>query len=127
MEIISELSGRWLELAAAVYLVGMVLYGHYKGFIRIAVSALALVITLLTIHVAMPYAADWLKNNTSVYETLKESMGKAAGLDEKAEQLDAELAAQKAAERTIIEDLELPEQLKRLLIENNNSEVYKVM
>ncbi len=44
----------WLSIAVAVYLIGMVLYGHYKGFIKLAVSAVALIITFATIHVAMP-------------------------------------------------------------------------
>ena len=38
MEILEMLSGRWLEVAVAAYLIGMMLYGHYRGFIRIAVS-----------------------------------------------------------------------------------------
>ena len=38
MEIVSALSSHWLETAVAVYLIGMVLYGHYRGFIRLAVS-----------------------------------------------------------------------------------------
>ena len=41
MEAITNFSGNWLEIAAAVYLLGMVLYGHHKGFIRLAVSAAA--------------------------------------------------------------------------------------
>ena len=50
MEISAELSVRWLEVAVAVYLIGMVLYGHHKGFIRLVVSALAIVIVNLFCH-----------------------------------------------------------------------------
>lgn len=46
MEILEMLSGRWLEVAVAAYLIGMMLYGHYRGFIRIAVSVMSLFITL---------------------------------------------------------------------------------
>ena len=35
MEIMEILSSRWLEVAVAVYLIGMMLYGHYRGFIKI--------------------------------------------------------------------------------------------
>lgn len=42
MEIMEILSSRWLEVAVAVYLIGMMLYGHYRGFIKIAVSAMSL-------------------------------------------------------------------------------------
>lgn len=127
MEIVSELSGRWLEVITAVYLVGMVLYGHYRGFIKLSVSALALVISLLSVHVARPYVTDWLKNETPAYEAIKQGMENAIGLDDIFSEADGDAAPEKSEERRIIEGLELPDQLKQLLIENNNGEVYKMM
>ena len=125
MEIMEILSSRWLEVAVAVYLVGMMLYGHYRGFIKIAVSVLSLFITLFAARVAIPQAAVWLEHNTAVYETMKESALKASGLDEKMEEM-AGLTG-KAGERAVIESLEIPDQIKKLLIENNNGEVYQEM
>ena len=66
MEIMEILSSRWLEVAVAVYLIGMMLYGHYRGFIKIAVSAMSLFITLFAARVAIPQAAAWLEHNTAV-------------------------------------------------------------
>ena len=83
MEIMEILSSRWLEVAVAVYLVGMMLYGHYRGFIKIAVSVLSLFITLFAVRVAIPQTTAWLENNTALYETMKESALKASGLNEK--------------------------------------------
>ena len=37
----------WVEIVVAIYLLGMILYGHYKGFIRLAVSMAALIVTLV--------------------------------------------------------------------------------
>ena len=122
MEIMEILSSRWLEVAVAVYLVGMMLYGHYRGFIKIAVSVLSLFITLFAVRVAIPQTSAWLENNTALYETMKESALKASGLNEKMEEM-----AQKAGERAVIESLEIPDQVKKLLIENNNGEVYQEM
>ena len=100
MEIMEILSSRWLEVAVAVYLIGMMLYGHYRGFIKIAVSAMSLFITLFAARVASPQTAAWLENNTALYETMKESALKASGLDEKMEEV-AQTAglAGKAGER----------------------------
>ena len=125
MEIMEILSSRWLEVAVAVYLIGMMLYGHYRGFIKIAVSAMSLFITLFAARVAIPQAAAWLEHNTAVYETMKESALKASGLDEKMEEV-AQTAglAGKAGERAVIESLD---QIKKLLIENNNGEIYQEM
>ena len=116
MEILEMLSSHWLEVAVAAYLIGMMLYGHYRGFIRIAVSVMSLFITLFAEH------------NTTLYETMKESALKASGLDEKMDEM-AQTAglAGKAGERAVIESLEIPDQVKKLLIENNNGEVYQEM
>ena len=56
----------WLFVVVAVYLVSMVLYGHYRGFVRLAVSAVSLVLSLGVVHfgapsVAHPYSAVLLK------------------------------------------------------------------
>ena len=113
MEIMEILSSRWLEVAVAVYLIGMMLYGHYRGFIKIAVSVMSLFITLFAVRVAIPQTTAWLENNTALYETMKESALKASGLDEKMEEM-AQTAglAGKAGERAVIESLELPDQVK---------------
>ena len=40
----------WLPVLVAIYLLGMVLYGHYRGFIRLVVSCTAMIITLLAVR-----------------------------------------------------------------------------
>lgn len=127
MEFVLEYSDRWLEIAVAVYLTGMMLYGHYKGFIRTAVSVAALFITFAAVHAALPRVTDWLKQETPVYEAMKNGMEKAVGLDETLKLTAPDGADGKADERMVIEELKLPEQLKKLLIENNNGEVYRLM
>lgn len=127
MENMAKLSEHWLEIAVAVYLLAMVLHGHYKGFIRLAVSAAAMLITLVTVNYTMPYVTEWLKHDTSVYETLKEKMAESVGIDDILNELGLEGQTQKADEWIIIEDLPLPEQMKNLLVENNNIEVYRMM
>ena len=44
----------WLEIVVGVYLLGMILYGHYRGFIRMAVSMVALIATFAIVRIAMP-------------------------------------------------------------------------
>ena len=127
MEIITKLAEHWLEIAVAVYILVMVLQGHHKGFIRLAVSATAMLITLVTVNYAMPYVTDWLKHDTPVYETLKEKMAESVGIDDILNNLGLETQTQKADEWLIIEELPLPDQLKNLLVENNNIEVYRLM
>ena len=53
----------WLTIVVAVYLVGMVLYGHYRGFIRQAVSVVALVASIVIVNLASPYVKTFLLEN----------------------------------------------------------------
>lgn len=112
----------WLSIAAGIFLIVMVLYGHYKGFIRLAVSAAALIITLAVVQAAMPQATAFLRNNTQIYNAFESAMKKAVGIEEGADSVE-----QPAQQRNIIEDLSLPKQLKQALLENNNNEVYRVL
>lgn len=119
MEIVSALSSHWLETAVAVYLIGMVLYGHYRGFIRLAISLVSLAAALLVVWAVMPYATDWIKNNTGLYESMKAGIEQTAGFT----QLEGE-PDEPSDEGLAIEGLELPEQIKRLLSENKTAEDY---
>lgn len=119
MEIVSALFSHWLETAVAVYLIGMILYGHYRGFIRLAVSLVSLAAALLVVWAVMPYATDWIKNNTGLYESMKAGIEQTAGFT----QLEGE-PDEPSDEGLAIEGLELPEQIKRLLSENKTAEDY---
>ena len=48
----------WLSIAAGVFLVGAMLYGHYRGLLRQCVSLGALILTIITVKIATPYVAD---------------------------------------------------------------------
>ena len=64
----------WVEIAVGVYLLGMVLYGHYRGFIRQAVSMFALVATFAIVNLGMPKACTLIKDNTPVVSMIEEGV-----------------------------------------------------
>ncbi len=57
-----------------MYLLGMVLYGHYRGFIRQAVSMFALVATFAIVNLGMPKACTLIKDNTPVVSMIEEGV-----------------------------------------------------
>ena len=116
----------WLFVVVAVYLVSMVLYGHYRGFVRLAVSAVSLVLSLGVVHFGAPSVANLLRSNEVVYQAVEDSVTKFIQKDDEAENEAAD-AAPPSVQRSIIEEMELPEQLKDALLENNNSEVYEAL
>ena len=109
----------WLEIAVGVYLLVMVLRGHYKGFIRLAVSMVALIATLIIVDTAMPKVTLWLQENTPIHTWIAENMESTLGLEETAEM--------PAEQRMIIESLDLPDDVKEMLLENNNNQVYEIL
>jgi hypothetical protein len=116
----------WLSIAAAVFLVCMVLYGHYRGFLQIAVTMSALVISVLFVRVATPQITTLLKENTAIQHTIQQAMIHAVGGGELLED-SGNVSRESSYQRMVIEQLNLPEQMKEALLENNNSEVYQLL
>ena len=110
----------WLEIAVGIFLTGMMLYGHYKGFLRLAVSAAALIATLVIVNVAMPEVSSFLKDHTPVYHWTEQQISEVFTLDHRDD--DTEMRSE---QRQAIEELNLPREIKNMLIENNNSEIYQ--
>ena len=115
--------GHGLSVGVAVFLICMMLYGHYRGFLKQCVSIGAFVITLIAVKVVSPYMTDAIMSNTEVRETISSFVLETVGLDEEAESFLGEPSIQRMA----IERLEIPESIKTDLIENNNSEVYRML
>ena len=107
----------WLEIAVGLYLLGMILYGHYRGFIRMAVSIAALAVTFIIVHVAMPPTVSFVKNQTPVYGWITDELENAIIPKENPSGIFNELTA--------IENMNLPKELQKLLIENNNRSIYE--
>lgn len=113
----------WVQIVVAIYLLGMILYGHYKGFIRLAVSMAALIVTLVIVHAVMPKAAVFIKENTPVYSWIAEQT---RGTIESAIGIEDDIQVP-AKQRQAIEGLNLPEDVKQMLLENNNSQMYEIL
>lgn len=125
MDIAAFLEDNWLSVLVACYLIGMMLYGHYRGFLRLAVSMAALLIALVGVRVMMPQVTSYLKENTGIHQWMEETMLQAVGLDEWSSGEDTAILP--AEQRTVIEGISLPQSVKDALIENNNEEIYQLL
>ncbi len=114
----------WLQIIVGLYLLGMVLYGHYRGLIRLAVSMLALVVTLTAVHFAMPYVGTFIREKTPVQDWITDSVSEALGIREPENVPDAQLSE---SQQKAIEEMHLPKELKEILIENNTEAVYEML
>jgi uncharacterized membrane protein required for colicin V production len=110
----------WLSVGAAVFLIGMMLYGHYRGFLRQCVSLGALLLTIIVVKLATPYTTAFIRENPVIRETASQVILNITGWEEPLE----DVAERPAVQRMTIEELNLPQSVKDILLENNNSEVY---
>lgn len=86
-----------------------------------AVSATAMVLALTAVHAALPTVTHFLKNNTGIYESFEQSLAEKLSVDEGGD------LQEPSGQRALIENMELPIQIKDALLENNNNEVYSVL
>ena len=103
----------WLEIAVGLYLLIMILYGHYRGFFRMAVSMVSLILAFGLVRMAMPPIGSFIKNQTPVYGWIKEGIEETITPDE-----------DETDHRVLIESLNLPGEIERLLLENDSLDRY---
>ena len=72
----------WLSVGAGVFLIGMVLYGHYRGFLKQCVSLGALVLTIVIVKIATPYMTGFIKDNPSIRQGAADAILSIAGWEE---------------------------------------------
>ncbi|WP_243009247.1 CvpA family protein [Clostridium sp. AM58-1XD] len=122
MEMMME---HWLSVGTAVFLIAMMLYGHYRGFIRQVVSVAALVAAIIVANLLMPQVKTFLKQDTAAHKVIQNILVSAVVPDEDQNEETGE--KEPSAQRSYIEGLELPEGIKKELLANNNSEVYELL
>lgn len=74
ISIIDYLKSHYVLVIVLLYIVFMMLNGHRKGFLRIAVSTLAIFLTFALSSYFLPKLTSYVKNNTSVTRGIEELM-----------------------------------------------------
>lgn len=110
----------WLFWITVVFLGFHVIDGYRKGFIRKTVSAVSLILTLVLVTYLTPQITSFLQEHTSLYANLQEKCSEMF-LDE---DYDTNV---KTDQVLLIEQMELPENIKEMLLENNNTEAYDLL
>ena len=89
-----------LLIAVLIMLIGCIAIGYWKGFIRIACSLAAMIVTIVLVGWATPYISDFLKENTTVYEDLVEKCSETIRLSAKKETDNEKEESEKGSEET---------------------------
>ena len=111
----------WLFIVLLIFAAVSMIQGYRKGLLQTAISMVFLALVLVLTVWLNPYISDYIRNNTSLGQTVQEQCGKMLeeqfGDDGTAE--DAE------GQEAFIENLPLPQSLKDSLAQNNTAEMYQ--
>jgi len=109
----------WLLIIIVIILLSSALRGYQSGFIKTAFALVSILIALVVTSICSPIVSKALRENEAVMEKVDEQLHKVIKLDKE--------VRKSSQETNFIESLSLPESIKKSLIENNNTEVYKAM
>lgn len=111
----------WLTIAVILFLIVEVLIGLKRGFVKMALSLLAVVIALMITSAVGSYVKDMLTEYTSWQSGIQESIQNSFDtyLEDQLNILEPE------QENALLDQLPIPDVLTGILKENNNSSVYE--
>lgn len=110
----------WLSLAVLGLIAYHAVDGFRRGFIRKSVSVLSLVVTLTLVTWLTPKITELISEKTPIEENLQKKCSELFLNEE----YDADI---KTDQVQMIEQMELPENLKEMILENNNNEAYDLL
>ena len=110
----------WLFWAVAALLAYHVIDGLFRGFIKKSVAAVSLVVTLVLVTYLTPHITTFIQDYTSLHESLQEKCSEVFFNEEYNQDV-------KTDQVMMIENMNLPENIKELLLENNNNEAYGIL
>ncbi len=109
----------WLLIAVVIFLAVYAIRGRQEGFIKTVFSIFSILIALVLTYEIQPYVSKALQHNDKIVSYVEHKVDASVDLDKKEEGV--------SDQRSSIEGLRLPKSLKKSLIENNNTEVYKAL
>ena len=95
--------------------------GYRRGLIKSLASVISLAASVVLVSFVTPYVSQFLQEQTPVYTYVMEKCQKSFTVSPK----EKEESVTKTAQEQAIEELQIPDMLKNLLISNNTEKTYK--
>ncbi|MDY4515500.1 MAG: CvpA family protein [Lachnospiraceae bacterium] len=108
-----------LTIIVLLILLAFALNGWRRGFVRVFTRMFFFLASAALVYFATPYISQFLKDYTPVYETVREGCRE---MLEEDKPIDSRLE-----QKMFIEEMQLPEILKKQMIQQNNDESYQGM
>lgn len=120
----------WLLIVVLAIIVGFTMHGYRKGIIRMVISLVSMILSILIAFVAAPVISDGLCNNEAVMSYVSEGINEGLHIEEKCQEITGDVAAgiketgkkstnlNNAQKETVIQELTLPEKIKNTMLDN---------
>lgn len=126
-----------LIIVGAIFLICMII-GYIRGFIRIVASLAATLAIIVLVTFLSPYVSGVLLNALPVEKMVEdkameillgeEKVGDIEDAENEVENvIPQEVETSREVQISLIENAKMPEMFRRLLLENNNNEIYQVL
>lgn len=112
----------YLFIGIVAFLLICAIRGYKKGFLRIVITLVGLVVIIMAVTVISPYVSTFLMEKTPVYDKVRAKV--ISVFESKNAEFDNSLPENQIK---TIESYELPELITTALIENNTEVVYKAL
>lgn len=112
----------YLFVVVVISLLIGALVGYKRGFLRIAVSLIGLLVVIVISLKLSPFVSEYVSNNTQIYDSVKHKIVEL--YDEKNGTLDNSISEN---QNLTIKSYNLPDLISSALVTNNTSEMYSVL
>lgn len=113
----------WMAVIVMILFGISIFNGYRKGFFRLCVSFTVTILTIILVAILTPYAGEAIAKWTDIDEEIRGKCMEVLMPEKIAEAENVSLQEQ----IEMIEHAELPEFFRKVLLENNNSEVYALL
>lgn len=110
----------YLFVATVLLFLICIVNGYRKGFLRIVISLLGIILAIVAVTFVSPHISDYLINHTKTYDVVKQKVIDVFQDDNS--KLDNSIPENQTL---TIESYDLPDIIKNTLIKNNTSEMYQ--
>ena len=114
------MTANYLFFAVIALFAYMIIRGYSRGFLRMVVTFVGLIVIIIAVKKASPYVSDYLINNTSTYSSVQKKITEK--FEEANHKYDNTI---KENQELTINSYEVPDVLKNNLVINNTQEIYE--
>lgn len=112
-----------LIFVAAIFLISAFV-GYKKGLVKIVASLLATLIMVVLVMMLTPYVSKMVRQVTPLDESVQKKIGELITTEVGMDVALPDIELPREQQITLIENAELPEVFRKMLLENNNAEAY---